>query len=159
MSFDCTIGDAARRAGVGIETIRFYERRKLLARPLKPKSGAPRRYSQDAIARLALIKQLQRSGFSLKEIATLLALKDKGRAGCASLSPIIRTKIMDLREEIAALERILGSLENLVTNCQTGDAECPALTNRRPKFSGRTANGRNKQRLHAVSRRPNGTAR
>jgi MerR family mercuric resistance operon transcriptional regulator len=153
MKIDCTIGEAAKTAGVGVETIRFYERRKLLARPLKPKSGA-RRYSDEAIARLGLIKQLQRSGFSLKEVASILRLKDQGRAGCTTLAPIISGKITALRDEIKALERILGSLEGLVANCQSDEAECPALS---PPSSNsqETANGRNRKRtrLHARPRR------
>jgi MerR family mercuric resistance operon transcriptional regulator len=156
MSLDCTIGDAAKRAGVGIETIRFYERRKLLARPLKPRSGAPRRYSQDAIARLAFIKQLQRSGFSLKEIATILQLKDQGSAGCTSLAPIISTKIAVLRDEIKSLERILGSLEGLVENCRSDASECPALS---PQPSKETANGRTRTRLQPRARRAHATSR
>ena len=69
-----TIGRVAREAGVGVETVRFYEREGLLELPSRRASGY-RQYQPEAIARLQFIKQAQRLGFTLREIKELLALK------------------------------------------------------------------------------------
>lgn len=62
-----TIGKAARRAGVGIETIRFYERQGLIDQPPKPPAGGYRVYSEEAINRVRFVRQAQELGFTLKE--------------------------------------------------------------------------------------------
>lgn len=67
-----TIGKLAKQANVTIETIRYYQRKGLLAEPAKPATGY-REYPQEAIARLRFIKRAQQSGFTLKEIAELLS--------------------------------------------------------------------------------------
>ena len=153
MGSDCTIGEAARRASVGVETIRFYERRKLIARPPTPKTGA-RRYATEDIERIRLIKHLQSAGFSLKEIDTVLSLKDQGQSGCATLGPIIAKKMLDLRAEITALENVLTSLADLVATCvPESEADCRALTPRKqPPVKG-NANGRTRLSLQPVAQR------
>ena len=68
-----TIGQVAREAGIGIETVRFYEREGLLEKPARRESGY-RQFEAEAVVRLRFIKQAQRLGFTLREIRELLAL-------------------------------------------------------------------------------------
>ncbi len=70
-----TIGEAARRAGVGVETIRFYERRKLISQPPKPSGGGYRSYPEETVDRIRFVRQAQELGFSLREIVDLLSLR------------------------------------------------------------------------------------
>ena len=72
---ELTIGEAARRAGVGVETIRFYERRGLIDRPQKPQGAGFRVYAPEQVRRIRFIREAQQIGFSLREIAELLALE------------------------------------------------------------------------------------
>ena len=80
-----TISRAATRAGVGVETIRFYERRGLIRQPLKPRNGGYRSYDDEAVARIRFIRQAQELGFSLREIEELLALRTDLHADCADV--------------------------------------------------------------------------
>ena len=73
---DMTIGKVADVVGVGVETIRFYERRKLIEQPSRPREGGYRNYSDATVKRLHFIRRAQELGFSLKEIAELLELRD-----------------------------------------------------------------------------------
>jgi len=72
-----SIGHVARRAGAGVETVRFSEREGLLEEPARRASGY-RQYAQDAVTRIRFIKRTQQLGFSLKEIAELLTLRVGG---------------------------------------------------------------------------------
>ena len=74
-----TIGKLAQASGVHVETIRYYQRRRLLTEPPKPAAGV-RRYGSDAVARVRFIKRAQELGFSLAEIERLLHLQEIGRA-------------------------------------------------------------------------------
>src|SRR6516164_2337178 len=105
-----TIARAAREAGVNIETIRFYERRGLIERPLKGKGY--RVYSPDHVARIRFIKEAQQIGFSLAEIKELLALRADPNADCSAVQQQaiakqeVRRKIEQPREIDAALETL-----------------------------------------------------
>src|SRR3546814_18803739 len=70
-----TIGRAAKAANISVETIRFYERRGLIAQPRKPAGGGAREYDEDAVARIRFVRQAQDIGFSLREIGELLSLR------------------------------------------------------------------------------------
>jgi len=77
------ISDAAKAAGVGVETIRFYERKGLVAQPKKPiLGGGFRSYSRETVERIRFIRQAQEIGFSLKEIKELLSLRVDPDADC-----------------------------------------------------------------------------
>src|SRR5207237_9845446 len=76
-----SIGQVARRAGVGVETVRFYERQGLLEEPPRRASGY-RQYSEEVVSRLRFIKRAQQLGFSLKEISELLLLRVDAQASC-----------------------------------------------------------------------------
>ncbi len=112
-----TISHAAREAGVGVETIRFYERRGLIKQPPKPVGSGFRVYPEETVQHIWFIREAQEIGFSLREIDELLAL----RADPATDSSEVRERAIDKRNEverkIAHLERIYAALEELISAC------------------------------------------
>jgi len=112
-----TIGIAARKAGVGVETIRFYERKGLIDQPLKPTFGGFRIYPEDAVRRIRFIRQAQDLGFSLREIEELLSLRADPAADCSHVRERATTKREEVDRKIAQLERIRGALEELIAAC------------------------------------------
>ena len=121
-----TISKLAQEAGVNVETIRFYQRRGLLAEPDKPLGGI-RRYGQADVARVLFIKAAQRIGFTLDEVAQLLQLDDGTR--CPDARAIAERKLADVRTRLADLQRIEGVLTQLVDRCATrrGKVRCPLI--------------------------------
>ena len=83
MATGLTISRVAERAGVGVETIRFYERRGLIKQPPRPQSWGFRFYGDEVVERIRFIRQAQELGFSLREIAELLMLRADPVADCA----------------------------------------------------------------------------
>lgn len=121
-----TIGALARAAGVNVETIRFYQRRGLLAEPDKPLGGI-RRYGKAEVARVLFIKAAQRIGFTLDEVAQLLQLDDG--AHCSEARAIAEHKLADVRARLADLRRIEAALAQLVECCSSrrGQVSCPLI--------------------------------
>jgi len=122
------IGAVAAQAGVNIQTIRYYERRRLLRAPKRRASGY-RVYSTDAVRRVRFIKGAQELGFSLDEVAELLRLRDDRRSGCASVRTAARTKIGEIEEKVNRLRRMKKALAVLVRSCASDGStrECPIL--------------------------------
>lgn len=122
-----TIGKAAQEAGVGVETIRFYERQGLIAQPAK--GSGYRTYPPEVIARIRFIRQAQRIGFSLKEAQELLALRADPQADCADVRARARHKITEVDEKISELLRVRAALEAVVASCpgQGGLGGCTIL--------------------------------
>lgn len=123
-----TIGQIAREAGIGVETIRFYEREGLLERPARQQSGY-RQFEPDAIARLRFIKQAQRLGFTLREVRELLALKLDPSAKRSQLRDRALAKVADIDQRIKDLKRMKKSLAPLIKACDGKGAleGCPIL--------------------------------
>jgi MerR family mercuric resistance operon transcriptional regulator len=121
-----TIAALAREAGVGVETIRFYQRRGLLAEPARPLGGI-RRYGQGDVARVRFIKAAQRIGFSLEEIAQLLRLDDGTH--CGEARGIAEQKLADIRQRLNDLRRMERALGQLVDQCAAsrGKVTCPLI--------------------------------
>ena len=111
-----TIGMLARRAGVGVETVRFWERRGLVLRPPRP-AGGYRTYPEETIARIRFIRQAQALGFTLQEIAALLALRVAPGVDCAAIRARAAAKLADAKTRLAELERICAALSILVAAC------------------------------------------
>ncbi|GAB4466744.1 MAG: Hg(II)-responsive transcriptional regulator [Burkholderiaceae bacterium] len=121
-----TIGALARAAGVNVETIRFYQRRGLLAEPPR-RYGSVRRYSAADVARVRFVKSAQRLGFSLDEIADLLRLQDG--AHCDEARALAERRLADVRARRRDLQRIEDALAGLVARCceATGSVACPLI--------------------------------
>ncbi len=120
-----TIGRLARRAGVHVETIRYYQRRGLIEEPVKPRYGF-RVYPEEAVRRVRFIRRAQRLGFSLREIGELLALGD-GR--CRDVHALASRKSAEIESQIADLQAMLRALRQLLQACraQRDDARCPMV--------------------------------
>lgn len=111
-----TISKAAQAAGVGVETIRFYERKHLVQQPLKPNRGV-RRYSDELVARIRFIKKAQQLGFSLREIRELLALRADPATDCSDLREQAQAKLSEVRLKIEQLQEMDAALETLIATC------------------------------------------
>ena len=112
-----TISKAAKRAGTGIETIRFYERRGLIDQPPKPSAGGFRDYPHETVSRLRFIREAQELGFSLDEIADLLSLRADPKANCAQVQRRAEAKLAEVRRKIERLQDIGTALERLIQAC------------------------------------------
>ena len=112
-----TIGRAARRADVGVETIRFYQRRGLIRQPAKPDGTGFRHYPEETVQRIRFIRQAQDIGFSLHEIDELLSLRADPGADCADVREQATAKLQEVERKIARLEEIRAALEELIAAC------------------------------------------
>ena len=112
-----TIGKAARQAGVGVETIRFYERKGLIAQPPKPVAGGFRDYPAATLARVRFIREAQELGFSLGEIAELLSLRADPKADCGAVQRRAEAKLAEVGKKIERLEEIGAALGRLIDAC------------------------------------------
>jgi MerR family mercuric resistance operon transcriptional regulator len=112
-----TIGQLARRTGIGVETIRFYERRGLIPEPPRSAAGY-RQYRPDAVRRVMFIRHAKALGFSLEEVSELLALRVDPESGCADACGRARKKVSDIEQRIAELERMRDRLGRLLEACE-----------------------------------------
>lgn len=112
-----TIGKAAREAGVGVETIRFYERRGLISQPPKPVAGGFRDYPAVTLERIRFIREAQELGFSLREIDELLSLRADPKADCAQVQRRAEAKLAEVRRKIERLTDIGDALGRLIEAC------------------------------------------
>ena len=123
-----TIGQVARQAGVGVETVRFYERTGLLTAPPRRASGY-RQYAQEAVTRLQFIKRAKELGFSLKEITELLSLRVDPETTCGEVKQRAEAKIADIEAKLRDLQRMKEALTTLVAACSGSGptSQCPIL--------------------------------
>jgi MerR family transcriptional regulator, mercuric resistance operon regulatory protein len=121
-----TIGRLAASASVPVETIRYYQRLKLVPEPLRP-AGSVRRYTEADAERLRFIKRAQRMGFSLSEITSLLRLQT--RRSCRATRDLAAAKLRLIDARIRELRDLRGQLADLVAECDanTQDANCPVI--------------------------------
>ena len=121
-----TIGAFAKAAGVNVETIRFYQRRGLLAEPQRPLGGI-RRYGEADVARLRFVKSAQHLGFSLDEIVELLKLEDGTH--CREAAALAALRLADVRTRLADLRRMERVLSRLMRECGSrgGRVSCPLI--------------------------------
>ena len=126
MRDNLTIGILAKRGGVNVETIRYYQRRGLLQEPMKP-SGGFRRYPEEALKRVLFIKRAQSLGFTLEEILGLLALDEQ--KACLETREIAAHKLELIEQKITELSKMRKSLARLVRSCDASSsgAPCPII--------------------------------
>jgi DNA-binding transcriptional MerR regulator len=124
------IGEVAQRGGVSIDTIRYYEKRKLL--PLSPRSeGGFRLFTVETIERVRFIKQAQEMGFSLDEIRTLLA--GGGVAACSQMRDLLRVKLQEINQKMKGLRAFTRTLSRHLRACEDelarrgAAAKCPVI--------------------------------
>jgi MerR family transcriptional regulator, copper efflux regulator len=110
------IGDLASRAGVGVETIRYYERRGLLPEPERTRAGY-REYAEQDVRRMRFILRCKDLGFSLAEIRDLLELRLAPGSGADDVRRRASAKVAAVEEKIADLQRIRAALRQLIGSC------------------------------------------
>ena len=122
------IGELAKRSGVGIDTVRFYERQGLLPKARRLASGY-RVYDPGDVKRLRFVRRAKALGFTLEEIRDLLALSDHRDDDMAALKELATEKLADVQTKLAELNRIREGLETLVVACPGHGAlaQCPIL--------------------------------
>jgi DNA-binding transcriptional MerR regulator len=125
-----TIGRLAREAGVGVETIRFYERRGVLPRPVRPADGGYRHYDDEALRILHYVRLAQGLGFTLKDVERLMARASQGEGSfCGAVRETAEAKLATVRAELAALAEQQTRLEAFLAGCRARAAigSCPVL--------------------------------
>ncbi len=123
-----TIGELAKLASVSVETVRFYERQRLIPQPRRPQSGF-RTYDEDAARRIGFIRQAQQLGFSLAEIRQLLDLRLNPTRSCADIKGEAEAKIRHIDERIGSLRTMRRTLAQITRSC-SGEgpiSACPIL--------------------------------
>lgn len=123
-----TISQLAKSGGVGVETVRYYQRRGLLPdpRPQKSRTSGTRHYGEDEARRLRFIRSAQNAGFTLEEIRELLDLDSKGDRARARKMATARIEALDVR--IAELQRVRQALASLARDCAAAKkAPCPII--------------------------------
>ena len=124
---DFTIGTLAQVADVHVETIRFYQRKRLLRVPERPYGGI-RHYEQQDVERLKFVKAAQRLGFNLEEVAQLLKLDDGTH--CRKAAAVAECRLSDVRKRLAQLRLMEAALSRLVEECRAnpGKVSCPLIS-------------------------------
>lgn len=121
---DLTIARAAEAAGVGLETVRYYERRGLIRQPAS--NGGYRRYGNEQIERIRFVKRAQALGFTLEEVESLLKLHDG--TDRRSVRTIAGKRLEEIRARIEDLRRLEGALARLLAECEAGHTRhCPIV--------------------------------
>lgn len=120
-----TIGRLAKKAGINVETIRYYERRGLIKQPARPGAGY-RQYDDEILQRLLFIRRAKSLGFSLGEVANLLALSE---GQCANVQLLAEQKLTRVKARVADLQRLENVLQDLVEQCSSNadQAHCPII--------------------------------
>jgi MerR family mercuric resistance operon transcriptional regulator len=131
-----TIAGLARKGGVGVETVRYYQRRGLLRTPDRPSSngvgGGPRQYEAEDVRRLRFIRSAQGAGFTLAQITELLALDAGGDR--ARTRELARERIAALDARIAEMSLARAALESLAQACAAGSpGPCPIIAAFEPR--------------------------
>jgi Hg(II)-responsive transcriptional regulator len=123
------VGQLAGEAGINVETIRYYEKLKLLPKP-KRKESRYRIYDETDLKRLLFIKRAKELGFTLKEIKELMELKIDSEAKCGDVKHLTEHKLNDVNNRIRDLKTIKSVLVKLINQCvneEVSSDECPIL--------------------------------
>lgn len=116
-----TIGELAEKANVNVETIRFYERKKILDQPRK--SLSRRKYTDEFVDQILFIKQAQKVGFTLLEIKELMDLKLLPNKGCGAVKKKTAIKIAEVSQKIENLKEMLKLLKKFESKCDGNELE------------------------------------
>ncbi len=123
-----TIGKVAKKAGVGVETVRFYERLGLIEQPPRI-DGGYRKYPEEAVNRIRFIRRAKKLGFTLKEISELLMLQKSAGVCCSDFQRRAESKRNDIVKRIEELEKMRDVLDTLIKSCslEKSTEKCPIL--------------------------------
>jgi MerR family mercuric resistance operon transcriptional regulator len=123
-----TIGEVAKQTGIGVETVRFYEKSGLIDEPPRTEAGY-RQYPEDTASRVRFIRHAKELGFTLTEIKELLNLRLDPTTTCEDVRQVAEEKLRNVRAKIQSLQAIEMALGELIGACAVGgpDGECPIL--------------------------------
>jgi MerR family transcriptional regulator, copper efflux regulator len=129
------IGQVSKQTGMSIDAIRFYERSRLLAAPIRS-AGGFRLYSSDDVAALKFIRTLQTLGFSLNEVRDFVSLRTNDLRACSAVRKMLDHKLKDIHAKRIALAKLEDELKIALTRCNSRltrsrrntSARCPVLT-------------------------------
>ena len=121
------IGEASRQSGVGIETIRYYEREGVVPKPERA-SNNRRLYSQRDVGRLRFLRKCRDLGFPLADAKTLLDLSESSGADCQTVKEMAERHVSNVRRKIKELTVLEAALNELTANCDSGNISCPMLS-------------------------------
>lgn len=122
-----TIGTLARRTGVNIETIRYYERHGIMPAPARS-AGGHRMYDEDHVKRLGFVRRCRDLGFGLDSVRDMLRMVDDDSVTCEQVKRVAESHLADVRAKLADLKRMERSLSETVARCDGGEApDCPIL--------------------------------
>ncbi len=111
------ISQIAKSAGVGVETVRYYERKQLIRQPQKPASGGFRAYSGEVAHQIRFIRRAQNLGFSLQEIKELMSMRVDPKADCSQVRQRASIKRQQVVEKIEQLRRVRDALDTVINAC------------------------------------------
>lgn len=122
------IGEVAKQSGIGVETVRYYEREGLIPVPERSAAGY-RCYPETVVKQLLFLQHAKTLGFSLKEIGELIALKNTPDTNCSGMRKTALAKVAEIQEKIDALEKMKTALNPLIEQCQSNNPihDCPIL--------------------------------
>jgi Hg(II)-responsive transcriptional regulator len=128
MASGLTIGKLAKEVGVNIQTVRYYERCRLLT-PADRKASGYRLYGEEALKRLRFIKNAQALGFTLREIAELLNLRVSSKSQCGDVLQKAQAKLTQVEAKVQDLQALAWTLRSLMRSCRVGQPTdpCPIL--------------------------------
>src|SRR3990172_1419364 len=124
------VGHLAKEVGMNVETIRYYEKQKLLPKPKLKEDSRYRVYDETDLKRLLFVKRSKKLGFTLKEIKELLSLKIESSATCGDVKHFAEHKLIDIEERIRDLKNIKNVLIKLIDQCvceELSTDDCPIL--------------------------------
>jgi len=132
------IGVVARKIGLSVDAIRFYERNALLPRPPRTQGGF-RQYGENDVETLAFIRRVQGLGFKLREIRGLLSLRGSQLQPCAPVRRQLEEKLADVHRKLVDLKKLEDELRLALRSCnkelRKRPAHCPILRDRSPRKS------------------------
>jgi Hg(II)-responsive transcriptional regulator len=121
------IGEVAERAGVNVQTLRYYERRGLLPSPTRRPSGY-REYGPETVALIRFIKRAQHLGFTLQDVGELLELRENPSRNRVAVRAVAVRQVADIAARIRRLAAMQRALEQLVQACECGSTSaCPII--------------------------------
>jgi DNA-binding transcriptional MerR regulator len=148
-------GELAKAAGVSTDTLRYYERRGVLARPRRAANGY-RQYPPEALGRVTLVRRALAFGFTLDELARVLSARDRGGAPCRQVRALAAAKLSEVEERLAQLIELRDELRETLGDwdarlAETPDGRAAALLEslapgRRPRAAGAAKNGMRRMR-------------
>src|SRR5260370_19670132 len=112
------IGELAHQAGVSVQTVRFYERRKLLSEPVRTQSGY-RECGEEELKQLLFIRQAKSLGFSLDEVREIISSRGRGECPCTDVISMAERHLRDVAEQIQTLQKFKEELSRAVKGWKT----------------------------------------